>query len=120
MMGRILGLVLLLPLLVLLILFGLSNRQEVALRLWPFDLAWVVPLSIAVLIFSALAFLLGAGVTWAGSLAWRRRARKLEDAARLLEAELADYRAQAAREVGPVPPPPAPGASLARLQRPAA
>ena len=33
MMARLLGLVLLLPLLVLLVLFGLSNRQEVALEL---------------------------------------------------------------------------------------
>jgi uncharacterized integral membrane protein len=113
MMARILGLALLLPLLVLLVLFGLSNRQEVALELWPFDLAWVVPLSTAMLILAALAFLFGAAVTWAGALSWRRRARRLEEAARVLEAELAEHRARAAKEVGPVPP----VTNLPRLER---
>jgi uncharacterized integral membrane protein len=111
--------ILLLPLLVVLVLFGLSNRQEVALQLWPFDLAWVVPLSVAVLIFSAVFFLLGAAIAWIASLPHRRRARRLEEAARLLEAELAEYRAQAAKEVGPVPPAPSPS-NLPRLQRSAA
>ena len=41
-MGKALGLLLLLPLLILLVLFGISNRQEVPLLLWPFDLALVV------------------------------------------------------------------------------
>ncbi len=103
MMARLLGLVLLLPLLVLLVLFGLSNRQEVALELWPFDLAWVVPLSTAMLALAALAFLFGAAVTWGGALAWRSRAKRLQEAARVLEAELAEHRARAAKDVGPVP-----------------
>ena len=109
--------ILLLPLLVLLVLFGLSNRQEVLLRLWPFDLGWAVPLSVAVLLIGALAFLLGAGIAWAAGLPYRRRARRLEEAARLMDAELAEHRARAAKEVGPVPPP---AGNLARLQRPAA
>jgi uncharacterized integral membrane protein len=115
-MARLLGLLLLLPLLLLLVLFGLSNRQEVALELWPFDLAWVVPLSVAMLILAAVAFLFGAAVAWAGALSWRRRARRVEEAARVLEAELAEHRARQAKNVGPVPP----VTNLARLQRPAA
>ena len=111
--------ILLLPLLILLVLFGLSNKQEVALRLWPFDLAWVVPLSVAVLLIAGLAFLLGALTAWVASLPHRRRARRVEEAARLLEAELAERRAAAAKQVGPVPPPPGPGKGLV-LHRPAA
>ncbi|WP_240048275.1 lipopolysaccharide assembly protein LapA domain-containing protein [Crenalkalicoccus roseus] len=111
---------LLLPLLVVLILFGLSNRQEVALGLWPFDVAWVVPLSVAMLVFGALAFLFGALVAWLGALQYRRRARRLEEAARVLEAELADLRARTAREVGPVPPVAGAGTGVVRLHRPAA
>lgn len=110
--------ILLLPLLVILILFGLSNREEVFLRLWPFDLAWAVPLSVAILVFSALFFILGATIAWAAGLTHRARARRAEEAARLLEAEVAEYRAAAAKQVGPVPPPA--GASLARLQSSAA
>ena len=116
MMARIFGLLLLLPLLLVLVLFGLSNRQEVALELWPFDLAWVVPLSTAMLVLAALAFLFGAAVTWASALAWRRQARRFREAARVLEAELAEHRARAAKDVGPVPP----VTNFARLQRPAA
>ena len=112
--------ILLLPLLVLLVLFGLSNKQEVALRLWPFDLAWAVPLSVAMLLMAALAFLFGALTAWMAALPHRRRARRMEEAARLLEAEVAEYRAAAAKQVGPVPPPPGgPGKGLV-LHRPAA
>ena len=41
------------PLLVLLALFALSNPQDVEIRLWPFDLAWVSPLGVAVLLLAA-------------------------------------------------------------------
>jgi lipopolysaccharide assembly protein A len=101
-------LALLVPLAVLLVLFALSNWQIVALTLWPFDLAWEVPLSIAVLIIAALAFLLGAGVAWISSLPYRRQARRMEQTARLLQAELDDTKARLAREAGAtVLPPPA-------------
>jgi len=73
------------PLLVVLAIFALSNPQDVEIRLWPFDLAWVSPLGIAVLILCAIAFLLGAALAWAAGLAARRRAAKVEEAARLLE-----------------------------------
>ncbi|RAI57650.1 LapA family protein [Roseicella frigidaeris] len=110
--------ILLLPLLILLVLFGLSNRDAVALRLWPFDVAWVAPLSVAILLIGALCFLFGALVTWLASLPYRRRARRMEDAARAMEAELADFRAAAAKQVGPVPP--SGGTGLVALRRPAA
>jgi uncharacterized integral membrane protein len=83
-----------LPLLVLLALFALSNPQDVEIRLWPFDLAWVSPLGIAVLILCAVAFLLGAALAWAAGIPARRRATRVEEAARLLEGELAGYRAK--------------------------
>ncbi|GGC51430.1 hypothetical protein GCM10011504_32300 [Siccirubricoccus deserti] len=100
-------LILLVPLLIFLVLFGLSNRQEVQLRLWPFDLAWAVPLSVAVLLIAAVFFLFGAFIAWAAALPHRRRAKALENAARVIEAELAELRAKEARQVGPVPPAPA-------------
>jgi hypothetical protein len=48
----------------------------------------------------------------------RRRARRMEEAARVMEAELSEHRAAAARRVGPVPPPA--GTSLTPIQRSAA
>ena len=118
--------ILLLPLFVLLVLFALSNRQEVQLGLWPFDLTWAVSLSVAVLAIAGLAFLLGALVASAAALPGCRRARKVRAAAGLVEAELAELRGQMARDVGPasVVPPVVPaksaGTSLARLPRRAA
>jgi uncharacterized integral membrane protein len=82
------------PLLVLLALFGLSNPQDVEIRLWPFDLAWVAPLGVAVLLLAAIAFLIGAVIAWAAALPIRRRAARIEQAAKLLEAELAALRAK--------------------------
>jgi uncharacterized integral membrane protein len=89
--------VLFVPLLVLLALFALSNPQDIEIRLWPFDVAWVASLGIAVLLVAAFAFLIGAFVAWAAGLPARRRAAKLEQAAKLLEAELAALRAKAER-----------------------
>ncbi|WP_043359170.1 lipopolysaccharide assembly protein LapA domain-containing protein [Belnapia sp. F-4-1] len=113
-----LRLILLLPVLVLLVLFGLSNREEVLLHLWPFDLAWAVPLSTAMLVFAAVFFLFGALVAWVAGLPARARARRAERAAQVLEAELNEHRAAAARQVGPVPQ--RAGTSLVISQRPAA
>jgi lipopolysaccharide assembly protein A len=110
--------ILLLPLLILLVLFGLSNREEVSLHLWPLDLVWVAPLSVAVLVIGAVCFLLGAVIAWTASLPHRRRARRMEEAARVMEAELSEFRAAAARRVGPVPP--KAGTNLVPMQRSAA
>ena len=81
-----------LPLVLLLSLFALSNTAEVQLMLWPFDLAWAAPLGIAVLVLCAISFVVGAGLAWGASFAARRRAREVEAAARLLEAELASLK----------------------------
>jgi len=111
-------LILLLPLIILLVLFGISNKQDVALNLWPLDVAWVTPLYAAVLVVAAVFFLFGAGVTWLAGMPHRRRANRMEEAARVLEAELSEHRAAAAKRVGPVPP--KPGSSLVTAQRSAA
>lgn len=83
-----------LPLLVILAVFALSNMQEVQLRMWPFDIAWAAPLGVAVLVLSGLGFLIGAVLVWASGMPARRRARRVQDAARLVEAELAVLKAQ--------------------------
>jgi uncharacterized integral membrane protein len=108
------------PLLLLLVLFGLSNRREVEIFLWPLDIAWVAPLSVAVLVAASLAFLFGALIAWTAAFPHRRRARRLEATARGMEAELADLRARAAREVGPVQAAARPGSGVVRLHRSAA
>jgi putative membrane protein len=91
-----------LPLLLLIVLFALSNVQTVQLGLWPTGYAVEAPVSVAVLIGAALAFLLGALMVWVNELGQRRRARRAEDAVRRLEARLEEMRAQLARPVAPL------------------
>ena len=89
------------PFLVLLVLFVLSNSQPVQLGLWPTALRVDAPLSIAILVAMAIAFLLGALLTWTTGLGTRWRARRAEQAATALRAQL---QAQNARMVPPVMP----------------
>ncbi|WP_426955100.1 lipopolysaccharide assembly protein LapA domain-containing protein [Muricoccus radiodurans] len=87
------------PLLLLLVLFALSNMQPVAVGLWPFDLTWQAPLAMVVLLAAALAFLLGALVAWWAGLPHRRRAWEAQRAAKRAEAELTELRAREAKRV---------------------
>lgn len=82
------------PLLLLVVLFALSNREPVRLGLWPTDYAVQMPLSLAVLGGMALAFLAGGLLVWGTELAQRRRARRAELAVRLLEAQVEALKAR--------------------------
>jgi uncharacterized integral membrane protein len=92
------------PFLLLLVLFVLSNRRPVSIGLWPTDLVWDVPLSIALLLAAAVAFVFGALLVWISELSQRRRARRAEHAVRLLEEQVQSLKAQLGP---PVMPPPA-------------
>lgn len=78
------------------VLFALSNPQEVGMRLWPFDLVLVAPLSLAVLVVAGVAFLLGAMIVSVSAWPLRRRLRRLEQARRALDAEVQELRAREA------------------------
>jgi putative membrane protein len=93
-----------LPLLLLLVLFALSNRQPVALRFWPTDYALVAPLSLSIIGAMAVAFLAGGLLVWISELAQRRRARRAEQTARLLEAQVQELKARLSRPLMPPPP----------------
>ena len=113
-MMRLIGLLLTAVLLLLLVLFAISNTEAVQLQLWPLDLAWQLPLAGAVLGAAAIAFVLGALVAWGGALRYRRRAWKMQRAAQLLEAELAELRAQQEAARGrPLVPAVVPGTAVA-------
>lgn len=77
-----------LPLAVLVVLFALSNRDTVEMRLWPLDVAWAAPLAVAVLVPAALAFLVGAGIVWLSDLPARRRGWSAQRRAAALQREL--------------------------------
>jgi len=87
-----------------LVLFALSNTATVRLGLWPTDYGIDVPLSLAILVAMAIAFLLGAFLVWMSALAQRLRARRAEQTVRLLEAQVEELKA---RTAAPVSLPPA-------------
>src|SRR5579863_8365055 len=91
------------PFLFLLVLFALSNPQPTEFKLWPTDYAVVLPLSLAVLGAMGIAFIAGALVLWTSVFAARRRTRRAETQARLLEAQVAELKAKLARP--PAAPP---------------
>jgi lipopolysaccharide assembly protein A len=71
----------------LIVIFALSNRQPVDVGFWPTGYVWTVPLSLAVLAVAAVFFIGGALLGWAGAVSARRRARRAEAALRLVEAQ---------------------------------
>jgi len=99
----------LLPFLLLLVAFALSNTQPVPLGLWPTDFTVELPVSIAVLAASGLFFFLGALFIWFGAQGARARARRAHKRIAALEAELK------ARDI--IPPAPAPAPTPANRPR---
>jgi uncharacterized integral membrane protein len=87
--------------LAVLISFALSNAQSVTIGLWPTGWTATLPLSVAILLSMAFAFLLGAMMLWAASLSARMRVRQAEDRVRMLQAQL-----DALRTTATVLPPP--------------
>lgn len=80
--------IVLVPLLLVLVLFLLSNKQPVTLTLFPTDIAIELSLSVAILLALGIGFLLGALVVWVSLLGVRRAARRAEEKVHLMEAKL--------------------------------
>lgn len=111
------------PALVLLVLFALSNKQPVRMGLWPTDITVDAPLSVVVLLASALFFLAGALMTWGTSLAMRARARGAEEQVRQLQTQVRTLQARPIAEPRASVPKPAsdvPASNALQSSRPLA
>jgi uncharacterized integral membrane protein len=82
-----------LPLAIIFALFALTNRAVVELGLWPFDYTIAAPVSLAILIAMAIAFVVGALITWFAAVGARSRARAAESTIRRLERQIAEMEA---------------------------
>ena len=98
------------PVLIVLIAFALSNRQVVQLGLWPTDIVIEAPLSVTILVAAGLFFIVGALMTWGTGVLTASRARHAERTVRQLEAEVRALRAQPRAAAGSAMALPPPGA----------
>jgi lipopolysaccharide assembly protein A len=94
-------LILLSPLLLLIVLFTLSNTESARIALWPTDLMVEAPLSLLMLLAMGVAFLAGALTTWIVGFRARLRARRAEQANAALRAEVDSLRTRLARAEAP-------------------
>ena len=92
-----------LPILLLLVLFALSNTDTVQVGIWPTDLSLHAPLSLVILGGMAIAFLLGGVLVWFSELGQRRRARRAERTVRMLEAQVEELKARSRQTALPPP-----------------
>jgi uncharacterized integral membrane protein len=77
-----------------LILFAVSNREAVAVALWPLPAGVELPLYLVVLGTLVIGFFAGQFVTWVGGWRWRREARRSRERIAMLERELEAARVQ--------------------------
>jgi uncharacterized integral membrane protein len=84
-MRRLLGLAVGLPVSLIVILFSISNRDAVTLRLWPLSSAVEAPIYAVVLAAALAAFVAGGAVVWIGQ---GRHRRAVRDERRRAEAAL--------------------------------
>ena len=75
-------------------LFAASNREIVALALWPLGAALELPLYLAILLTFLAGFLCGALAAWVGGRHWRQEARRRRRRMAALESELSATQAQ--------------------------
>ena len=84
------------PFLLLLVLFALSNTSTLKLGLWPTDYTIEWPASLVILVAMGVAFMAGALLMWVCDLGQRRRARRAEQALKLLEEQVKGLQANLA------------------------
>lgn len=94
--------ILTLPVIVVVVIFAVRHRADVAIDLWPTGIQLAVPLYVVVLGSLLTGFLVGALVMWLSAGRGRRRARASNHQARSLEYEVARLKQPVA-----APPPPA-------------
>ena len=92
---RILSWIVTLPIVILVVLFAVSNRDEITLRLLPFPFEKTIAIWQLTLIELFVGFLLGAIVTWIGDRLRRRETRLLARRVTELELSLAAAQKQA-------------------------
>ena len=101
-----------LPLAILVIVFAVSNRESVALDLWPLDIVIAAPVFLLVLGAAFIGFLAGGCVVWLAAVGRRRETRQRDRRIDTLEREVGNLQGATQGVAAPHGGPrlPAPGA----------
>ncbi len=91
------------PAAVILAVFAISNREAVAVALWPLPVAVATPLYFVVLVMLLVGFLAGELVAWINAGRSRRLARERQRRIEALERELAATQKNLAAQTPPAP-----------------
>jgi len=115
MMRKIIRAFIFVPLVIVVVMFAVANRQVVTLSFDPFDStqpAYALKLPLFILIFALIGIgvVFGGMSVWFGQHRWRARARKAESEVRAQRNELAERKwpPDDRRALPPAPEPPAP------------
>ena len=113
MLRKALAAIILIPIVLLLVMFAVANRQIVTLSFDPFDAAnpayaVTVPLFVLIFVLVVLGVLLGGVAAWLRQGRWRRAARRLDGQMRRLNDEVHELRRREMerRTAQPASPPP--------------
>jgi uncharacterized integral membrane protein len=94
------------PVTLFLVIFAVSNRQDVSVTFWPLPIAIETKLFLVVLLAALIGFLAGELVAWLGGRSWRQEARRRGRRIEALERELAATQAELGRTSAAVAPRP--------------
>jgi uncharacterized integral membrane protein len=98
-----LRLVIAMAVLLVLMIFVLSNREPVTIGFWPTEMRWDTPLSLALLIVAVVALVAGGAIVWISEFGRCRRVRQAEAAVRLLEEQVRELKARLQQSEMPPP-----------------
>ena len=95
-MRRVVTAIIVVPLLIVLVLFAVANRQIVTIAVDPFDyehpaFALTAPLFILIFVLIAVGMAIGGVLAWFGQRGWRARARRSESEVRALREQLSQH-----------------------------
>ena len=98
-----------LPLFIILVVFAVDNRGDVALSFWPLPWGAALPVFVALFLALLIGFLAGAVAAWLSAGRTRRRLRDLGETARAQAHQIAEQERRNAAQKAPVsaslPPP---------------
>src|SRR5579859_1794307 len=91
-----------LPLFIILVVFAVDNRGDVALSFWPLPWGATLPVFVALFLALLIGFLAGAVAAWLSAGRTRRRLRDLGETARAQAHQIAEQERRNAAQKAPV------------------